>query len=420
MSETAPAGMVSVDADTLFLRVSEASRGEGPSVAVVGAGAFGGWTALHLARAGAEVTLLDAWGGGHARASSGGETRVVRAIYGPDAIYVDWVARSLDLWEAAEREWATPLYTPTGALWLFRGDDGYVRAALPGLRERGMAVESLSLPEAELRYPQVAFGEVTSVWVETRAGFVAAREACRRVQRAVVEEGGRFLRTRVEPGPIDGGRLARIELGDGTSLEADRYVFACGPWLGGLFPELLSGALTTSRQEVHFFGTPPGDGAFDPERLPVWIDFGERVYYGVPGNRGLGFKVADDTRGAPTDPDEPDPVPDPEGIERLRALLAERFPRLAEAPLLGSRVCPYTNTPDGHLLLDRHPGADNVWLAGGGSGHGFKMAPAVGEHVAGLVLDEAEPLEAFSVSRIADRESRGSQFEAGRDETPPS
>lgn len=392
-------------------------------VAVIGAGAFGGWTALHLARRGAEVTLVDAWGAGNARASSGGETRVIRGVYGPDAVYVDWVARAFELWERFERARGVPLYTPTGALWMCRTDDAYVRASAPLLREVGLAVEPLPVDEARVHFPEIAFDGVASVWLERRAGFLAAREACRQVRRAVLEAGGRFVRARARPGPVHGGRLERVELADGSTLAADRYVFACGPWLGELFPELLGEALVTSRQEVHYFGTPAGDDAFEPGRFPVWVDFGERVFYGIPGNDGRGFKVADDTHGEPVDATTLDrSTPDPEGLERVRALLAERFPRLADAPLLGSRVCQYTNTPDGHYLLDRHPEAEDLWLAGGGCGHGFKLGPALGEHVAGLALGDEEPLEPFSIERLAGPGAHGggrSQFDAGREGGAP-
>ena len=181
------------------------------------------------------------------------------------------------------------------------------------------------------------------------------------------------------------------------SLEADVYVFACGPWLGKLFPDVL-GSASATRQEVFFFGTPAGDRA-SARTLPVWIDFGERIFYGIPGNDHRGFKVADDTRGEPFDPTSGERTPTPEALARRAAPLAGRFPALAGAPLLESRVCQYENSPDGHLLIDRHPGRRNVWLVGGGSGHGFKLGPAVGEHAAALVLGEAEPLPLFRLDR---------------------
>lgn len=386
-------------------------RPTGPSVAVVGAGAFGGWTALHLLRRGADVTLFDAWGAGHARSSSGGESRVIRGIYGGDAIYVDWVVRSFELWRWAEEAWSSSLYTPTGALWIFRDDDSYARASLPLLRERGLEVKPLSAADAEERYPMIDFGSAKSIYFERAAGFLGARDACRRLKRAFAADGGRYRRARVTPGPIRNGRVERLELSDGSTFEADRFVFACGPWLGQLFPELLGPTLTPTRQEVYYFGTPPGSDAFSPDRFPVWVDFGERIFYGIPGNHGHGFKVADDTRGEPVDPTDVDRTPGREGIARARALLAERFPRLADAPLVESRVCQYTNSPDGHYVLDRHPEAENLWLAGAGSGHGFKLGPAVGAHVADLVLGRTDPLAMFSVDRLAAAGKDASQFD---------
>ena len=119
-----------------------------PRIAVVGAGAFGGWTALHLQRRGARVTLYDAWGPGNPRSSSGGETRVLRAVYGPDRIYAEMVARALPLWRELETALPEPLYVETGALWLHRGDDGYVRASAGILGDLGLPLRELALPDA--------------------------------------------------------------------------------------------------------------------------------------------------------------------------------------------------------------------------------------------------------------------------------
>lgn len=386
------------------------ARRDGPRVAVVGAGAFGGWTALHLLQRSCSVTLVDAWGAGNPRASSGGETRVIRGMYGPDAVYVDWVLRSFELWQKAERDWGQQLYTPTGALWMFRGDDDYARNSLPLLARRDLPVEELTPAQAGRRFAGVDFTGVRSVFHESRAGFLAARDACRHLARAFSAAGGDYRTARVRPGPIGDGKLKSIELSDGSALDADAYVFACGPWLGTLFPELLDDALTPTRQEVYYFGVPGGTTTYDAERFPVWVDFGERVFYGIPDNNGRGFKVADDMRGEPVDPTTMDRTPGSAGVERARRLLAERFPRLADAPLLEARVCQYTNSPDGHFVLDRHPDAGNVWIAGGGSGHGYKLGPAVGEHVAQLVLGEAKPMEMFSIARLAEPSEKGTQL----------
>jgi sarcosine oxidase len=371
-----------------------------PHVAVIGAGAFGGWTALHLLRAGARVTLLDAWGPGNARASSGGETRVIRGIYGGNRRYVELAARSFALWWEHEARWQRRLYHRTGALWMFSGDDGYARSTLPLMREIGLEVAELAPSDVAKRFPQIDLAGVRSAFYEIEAGYLRARQACETVVEGFVAEGGEYRVLSVRPTPVSGGGMRRLALADGTTLEADRFVFACGPWLGQLFPDVIGARVTPTRQEVFFFGPPPGDTRFDDGHCPVWMDFGERFVYGIPGSDRRGFKVADDTRGPAIDPTTEERLPTPAAIARARELLARRFPALAGAPVLETRVCQYEQTPDGHFILDRHPAADNVWLAGGGSGHGFKMGPAVGELVAALVLGTGQPEQQFSLARF--------------------
>lgn len=391
-------------------------------VAVVGAGAFGGWTAWHLLRQGVEVVLVDAWGPGNPRASSGGETRVIRAIYGPDRVYSEMVRRAFELWDELDRELAgrrsggsaEPLYVPAGALWMIPegGDDGYVSAALPILAELGFPVEEPTLAEGRRRWPQIDFAGVGKLYLEERAGALAARRACLAVRDRAVAAGALYRTAWAEPGEIAGGRMASLRLGDGSLLAADAFVFACGPWLGRLFPEAVGERVRPTRQEVFFFGTPAGSEAYGPERLPVWIDFGARVIYGLPDVHGRGFKLADDTRGEPVDPTTLDRRPSEPGLERARAFLARRFPALGAAPLVEGRVCQYENSPGGHLILDRHPEAANVWLAGGGSGHGFKLGPAVGELLAAAVLGGAPPPERFRLDRPPEAAPEATQFDS--------
>ncbi len=389
-----------------------------PRIAVVGAGAFGGWTALHLLRKGADVTLFDAWGPGNPRSSSGGEGRAIRAIYGPDRIYTEWVARAFELWAELERGADAHLYEETGALWMMENDDGYVRSALPILEELGFPVESPPVAEAARRWPQIDFEGVGNVWLERRAGVLFARDACRVVAERFAAEGGTVRLGRVTPGPVAGGVLTGASLGDGTPLHFDAWVFALGPWLGRIFPEVVGDGVRPSRQEVHYFGPPAGSALYRPPSLPIWVDFatrssgGERVVYGFPDVHGRGFKMADDTRGETVDPDTLDRRPSAEALAASRDFLARRFPGLAEAPLVEARVCQYENSPDGDLILDRHPEAENVWLAGGGSGHGFKLSPAVGEHVAGLVLAGSPGLERFGLARLGSEASGRTQFDA--------
>jgi len=369
-------------------------------VAVVGAGAFGGWTALNLRRAGLKVTLLDAWGAGNARASSGGETRIIRGIYGGDRRYVEMTARAFELWWEHEERWGRTLYRRTGALWMFQGDDTYARSTLPLLRGAGLEVLELSPADATGRYPQIDFTGVQSAFLENEAGYLLARQACEAVRVGFIAEGGDYRAAAARPAAIVGGGLRELLLADGTTLPADRFVFACGPWLGELFPDVIGDRITPTRQEVLFFGTPRDDPRFEESACPVWMDWGEPFLYGIPGNERRGFKVADDTRGPRIDPTTEERLPTEGAVARARALLARRFPAMARAPIVETRVCQYEQTPDGHFILDRHPEAENVWLAGGGSGHGFKMGPAVGKLVTGLVLGAAEPEAQFSLARF--------------------
>ena len=379
-------------------------------VAVVGAGAFGGWTALSLLRRGVAVTLLDAWGPGNLRASSGGETRVIRGMYGADKIYVDWVVRSFELWREAERRFGRRLYHPTGVLWMFSVEDRYAKTSIPLLEAVKLPVDELSLDEARRRFPQVRFDGVRSVYFEREAGYLTARLACQAVAEAFEKEGGTFHRLAARPGPIENGRLSRLDLADGSHLEADAYVFACGPWLGKLFPEVIGHGVLPTRQEVFYFGPPEGDRRFDEGNLPIWIDFSERIYYGLPGNLERGWKTADDTRGEPIDPTAAERNVTPERLAEARAVVARRFPAMADAPMVGAEVCQYENSPDGHLIAGTHPEADNLWILGGGSGHGFKLGPALGENAAAWLLGESRPPELFGLGRLAEITKRKTQF----------
>lgn len=355
-----------------------------PRVVVVGAGAFGGWTALQLQQLGASVTLVDAFGAGNTRSSSGGETRVIRAIYGPDRIYVEMVKRAYELWDALPES----VYVETGALWMMQGDDGYVRSAVPLLHDNGFAVDHLTVEAAAKRWPQINFHGVKSVWFEPRAGALSARRACGVVRDLFVKNGGTFRIEAVKPEEL-------IQSG-----EADAYVFACGPWLGKLFPDALGDRIRPTRQEVYYFGTPRGSDRFSAGRFPIWIDFAERIVYGIPDVHARGFKLADDTRGEPIDPTTANRTPSSDGIARARNLLAQRFPEMKDAPLIAAEVCQYENSPDGNLILDRHPNEKNVWIAGGGSGHGFKLSPAVGELLAQAIVNEKAVPAAFGLSRL--------------------
>ena len=363
------------------------------NVAVVGAGAFGGWTALALRRRGADVTLVEAWGPGHTRSSSGGETRVIRATYGSHAVYTRLAARALRLWREYGAADAGLLRT-TGVLWMFGDDDSFGRASAATLAAEGIRLDEVSVSHAAARLPHIDFTGVRTVFWEPDAGYLFARRACAHVVDTFLAEGGTYRQALVQS-PAD--------------VDADACVFACGPWLGALFPDVVGGRVLATRQEVYYFGAPAGDARFSDPATPVWLDCGDRVIYGIPAHDGRGFKIADDTPGVPIDPTTASREVSPGGVDAARRFLARRFPALADAPLVGSEVCQYESTPDSHFIVDRHPDAANVWIAGGGSGHGFKMGPAIGELLASCVLDGAAPAPQFSLARFLQPPTSGWQ-----------
>ncbi|HSC26271.1 MAG TPA: FAD-dependent oxidoreductase, partial [Vicinamibacterales bacterium] len=373
-----------------------------PHVAVIGAGAFGGWTAWWLARRGARVTIVDAWGPGNMRSSSGGETRVIRGSYGDRAIYTKMAARALALWQDLGREWQRALYVKTGALWMFGPDDTFARTSVPTMTAEGYPAERPAVEDARRRWPQVSFDGIRSTLFEPDAGYLLARRSCAVVLERARALGAAYRQAAVAP--LSPSRaIDRVTLEGGGSIAADAFVFACGPWLGRLFPEAIGARITPTRQETFYFGTPPGDVRFEEPALPVWADFRDRLWYGIPGNAHRGFKIADDTAGPRFDPTAGDRRNAQEAIDAARAFLRVRFPALADAPLLGGEVCQYESSPDSHFIVDRHPSAANVWIAGGGSGHGFKMGPALGEMLADLVLNDRQPDRQFRLARFQKR-----------------
>jgi glycine/D-amino acid oxidase-like deaminating enzyme len=379
------------------------SQRKGPPVVVFGAGAFGGWTALELASCGARVTLLDAWGPGNARSSSGGETRVMRATYGAHSIYTEMATRSLDLWRAWEARCQRSFFHRTGALWLLGAEgEHFGDASAATLAARGVAVRELTGAEAARAYPQINLEGVQRVLLEPEAGYLLSRRACEHVVERFAVEGGEYRCAAAAcPVAIDADPMRSIALQGGDRIEGDHFVFACGAWLGQLFPDVAGPLVRSTRQDVYYFGPPAGDDLFSEKRLPVWLHFGKRMMYGIPGNANRGFKVADDAPGPDFDPTNGERDVDADALAAARAFLRERFPRLGGAPFIGSEVCQYESTPDSNFILDRHPAAPNIWIAGGGSGHGYKMGPAVGETMASLILDGAPPEPSFSLRRFA-------------------
>ena len=382
-------------------------------VAVVGAGVFGAWTAYQLRRAGAEVVLVDAYGPGNSRSSSGGESRMIRMGYGPDEIYTRMAQRSLTLWQELFdhiSSTAPRLFQPTGILWLARENDPYCEATIETLQRCQIRCEQLDRAELVRRYPQLEPGEISWAILEPDSGVLMARQAVQAVvgharMAGVVYSNDAILPpnpTTIEQDSNQHPAIRNwqsVKTASGAEIFAKQFVFACGPWLPKIFPTLLGPLIHVTRQEVFFFGVPGGNASsrFAPGRLPAWIDFNDLVY-GLPNLDNRGFKLAIDAHGPSFDPDVGDRVISNDGLVAARAYLAARIPELANAPVVESRVCQYENTSNGDFLIDRHPAFENVWLVGGGSGHGFKHGPAVGEYVTALLSGNAKVEPRFALA----------------------
>ena len=372
-------------------------------VAVVGAGVFGAWTAWHLARRGQRVVLLEAYGAAHNRASSGGETRIIRMSYGPDEIYTRWSQRSLTQWRDLFAATGEKLFLQTGVLWMAGEEDWYLKDSIANLERHRVKHEVMGKRQLEARYPQVNFDGVACGMLETESGVLMARRAVNYVVESAKQAGITFRIAQVTQ-PIGTGKLTAIQTSSGE-VSAGSYVFACGSWLAKVFPEILGSRIFPTRQEVFFFASPAGDARFAPPALPTWLFQGDEVY-GMPDIESRGLKLALDRHGEQVDPDTQSRLPTREAIAWAQAYVARRFPALKGAPITETRVCQYENTSNGDFLIDRHPELSNVWLAGGGSGHGFKHGPAFGEYTASMVLGEGTAEPRFSLSTKATQQKR--------------
>jgi sarcosine oxidase len=357
--------------------------------AIVGAGVFGAWTAHFLRRSGASVLLLDAYGPANSRASSGGETRVIRMGYGPDELYTRWAMRSLPQWHELAQRTGREVFHKTGVLWLSNEADLYLKSVPSVLAQAAVEHEELHAEEIARRWPQLRFHDVTYGILEPTSGLLLARAAVQALVKDLAASGVDYAQLAVET-PRGDGKLTEIQTGSGESIAAGTFVFCCGPWLPKIFPGLLSDRIFPTRQEVFFLGTPSGTADFCPPNMPVWL---HRTHpglpYALPDIEGRGFKIAFDTHGERFDPDTGMRVVAQSSIDHLREYLRQYIPALENAPVVETRVCQYENTWNGDFLVDRHPDFENVWIAGGGSGHGFRHGPALGEYLSARILQDA-------------------------------
>jgi sarcosine oxidase len=347
--------------------------------AVVGAGVFGSWTALRLRESGRSVTLVEAFGPGNPKSSSGGASRVIRMGYGADEIYTRWSLRSLAAWkELFARVGRPELFRKTGVLFTARRGHPNGERSLQAFRKLGVAHEALTTAEVHQRYPAIRFEEEIIGILEQDSGALLANQAVMAVAQEAQRLGVELVDGAVVPFAEE-GRLKRVVTDRDRTIEAATFVFAGGPWLPKLFPRAVGRRIRVTRQPIFYFDAPG-------VQMPIWIDFTDpRGGYTIPPLEGKGFKLALDQHGSSFDPDSGLRVVNQEETAAARAFLAERFPALREAPVVETEVCQYESTSSGDFLIDRHPQMSNVWLVGGGSGHGFKHGPMIGEYVTRII-----------------------------------
>jgi sarcosine oxidase len=336
---------------------------------IVGAGTFGASLAWLLARDGQGVTLVDQFGPGDPRASSGGETRLYRCAHGPDGDYTAMARRAQTLWRQLGEESGEELLVECGMAWFAHREDGWEVESEQTLIEQGIPVERLEVAEASKLYPSFRGDDLAFVLLEPEGGVLRAERSMLALAGQAVAHGARIVRGRA----LQDG--AAVVLEGGTRLEGDVVVWACGPWLAKLFPDLVS--LKVTQQELLFFD---GGPAWRAPKLPGWCDY-ELSRYGTADIDELGIKAALDDEGPPLDPDAD--LPSTTRTEAgVRAYLQERFPALGDAPLVGARSCRYEITADTRLIAAPHPEHPSVWIVGGGSGHGLKHGPPIAERLA--------------------------------------
>jgi len=382
-------------------------RGAKDHVAVIGAGVFGSWTAHHLQQQGHRVTLVDAWGPANSRASSGGESRLTRAAYGKDAIYTRMAMDSLPQWKALSTVSGLPVFIPCGILFFFPTEEPYVRDSIAAHKRFGLPTDLLGQAEMARRFPMIDFSGISVGLHEPGFGALMARRSVLTLVDRFARDGGTYMKGSALPPSAGGGRLDEVRLSSGETIKADRFVFALGPWLPKLFPEVIGPKILPTRQEVFFFAPPAGDRRFSPAAMPGWADFnGGDIFYGFPDLESRGVKFAHDAHGIPVDPDTQDRRPTEAALAEIVAYRDRRFPLLRGAPLTEARVCQYENSSNGDFLIDMHPRLRNVLLLGGGSGHGFKHGPEVGRYAAGRLLGSVAPEPRFSLATKAETHHR--------------
>ena len=328
---------------------------------VVGAGIFGVTAARSLRARRLDVTLIDPApvGTPHPDAESTDISKVIRIDYGADEDYTSLGEQSIARWRES------PLFHETGVMFISRVPmAGFELASYETLTRRGHALQRLDAATISDRFPAWKRGTYVDGYFNPSGGWAESGAVVAAWNAEAQREG-------VEV------RSARV-----TSLDfdADLVVVAAGAWVPQLVPELAP-HLRAVGQPIYQL-KPANPSLFEASRFPVFgADISRTGYYGFPLNGGV-VKIANHGAGTTVVADEP-----------MRAMLADTFPALVDAPIVARRICTYCDTVDGHFWIARHPNNPKLVVATGGSGHAFKFAPVLGDIIATIALGEPHPLE---------------------------
>lgn len=375
--------------------------------AVIGAGAFGGWAALSLREKGLNVVSIDEYGPSNPRSASAGETRSIRSGYGAQGFYSAWSAQALELWRQRQAEFGRTLLYPNDRIEIAREWSPALTAQREIFDRLGLPYEVLDRAQLRARYPQMNFDDTEFAFIEKdSAAVIMARESMIHVSNVFQQKGGAFRIGRALPGSSSGRRLESVALNNGETLSADTFVFACGPWSPKVFPEVMGPKIAVRRSEYYYWGVPPGDVRFSWPNQPAWHDHIEGGYGFGSIERGLKYSPSGGG-GAAHDPDTAERLPTAHLMARGRRYIGMRFPDMRDAPIVETRVCQTEGTADNHFVIDRHPDYDNVWIASGGGGHGFKFGPLLGEYISDRVLGRRTDPDIDQLFQLVARPDRG-------------
>jgi len=379
-------------------------------IIIIGAGIMGASAAVEAVRRGATVALIDQAQIPNPRAASFDHSKVFRFSY-PDSLYARMAVDALRLWRALEDDTGEKILTTTGLLLLGCSQQSFEIESFETLRSLGLEAEMLTIDEIAHRFPQFnteafKYGvfDPSGAILQAESAVRASVEIVRRLGADVIE-GERIIDLK--------GSASRIEsviTEKGNARGCERVIVASGPWTKKLLP-FLENRLKTTRQEVIYFEPQTSDSDrvspsnnFHIGHFPIFIAL-DTGFYGFPIHNAGAMKIANHNKGVPIDPESFSDEVRQESILQCRQFFTEFIPALADWRVSQTRVCIYNNTPDDDFIIDRHPEFDNVVIATGFSGHGFKFGPLIGRIAAEMITNGNHTYDAerFRISRFVER-----------------